>query len=151
MLSTFKRALLLLTPLSVLAAAPQVGHAEVADTREAVVYKSPSCGCCAGWISYLQRHGIKVIPHNVEDMDEVKDRMAVPVSLRSCHTATIGGYVVEGHVPMASIDRMLTERPAITGVAAPGMPSGSPGMNGPKEPNPIYSFGNQGSRLFEKQ
>lgn len=115
---------------------------------EAVVYKSPTCGCCKGWATYLQRNGYKVTVIDRDDMDKVKDGMGVPEELRSCHTAKIDGYVVEGHVPLEAIDKLLAEKPKATGIAAPGMPSGSPGMDGPKAPNPVYTFGGAAPRLL---
>lgn len=119
-----------------------------AAAREAVVYKSPTCGCCKGWATYLQRNGYKVTVIDRDDMDKVKDGMGVPEELRSCHTAKIDGYVIEGHVPLKAIDKLLAEKPKATGIAAPGMPSGSPGMDGPKAPNPVYTFGGNAPRLL---
>lgn len=114
--------------------------------REAVVYKSESCGCCTGWVAYLEQNGYQVTVHNTDDMDAVKDRMGVPDEVRSCHTARIAGYVVEGHVPVEAIDKLLASKAKVTGIASPGMPSGSPGMSGPKEANVIVSFGSGSSR-----
>jgi hypothetical protein len=123
--------------------------AKAADApRQAVVYKESSCGCCSGWVEYLEQHGWRVTVHDVDDLDAVKDRMGVPDQVRSCHTAKIGGYVIEGHVPIEAIDRLFREKRKITGIAAPGMPQGSPGMSGRKEPNPIYTFGGGPSRLL---
>lgn len=119
-----------------------------AVAREAVVYKSPTCGCCKGWAAYLQRNGYKVTVIDRDDMDQVKNDMGVPEEMRSCHTAKIDGYVVEGHVPLEAIDKLLAEKPRAMGIAAPGMPSGSPGMDGPKVPNPVYTFGETGMRLL---
>jgi hypothetical protein len=95
-----------------------------------VVYKSPTCGCCDGWIEYLQGAGFRVIARDTTDVGAVKRRLGVLPSLESCHTATVAGYVVEGHVPSDAIERLLEERPAIVGIAVPGMPAGSPGMEG---------------------
>lgn len=119
-----------------------------AVAREAVVYKSPTCGCCKGWATYLQRNGYQVTVIDREDMDTIKDGLGVPDGMRSCHTAKIDGYVIEGHVPVEAIDKLLSERPKAKGIAAPGMPMGSPGMDGPKEPNPIYTFGGTSKKLF---
>ena len=100
-----------------------------ATARPAVtVYKSPSCGCCTKWVEHLQAHGYTVITRDTDDMTTVKDANGVPDRLQSCHTALVGGYVIEGHVPAATIDRLLRERPRIAGLAVPGMPAGSPGM-----------------------
>lgn len=118
--------------------------------QEAVVYKNPQCGCCKGWATYLQRNGYKVTVIDVEDMEAMKRRLQVPDNLHSCHTAMIDGYVVEGHVPVEAIDKLLTKRPSFTGIASPGMPSGSPGMDGPKEENVVKAFGPGGIRVFGK-
>lgn len=112
-----------------------------AEPRHAVVHKSPSCGCCGGWIAYLEQHGWQVTVKDTDAMDEVKARLGVPAEAHSCHTAEIAGYVVEGHVPVEAIDKLLAERPKVTGIASPGMPQGSPGMSGPKEPNVVVTFG----------
>jgi hypothetical protein len=117
----------------------------LAGDRDVTMWKSPQCGCCKGWGVYLQRHGYNVTMIDIDDVDAVKDRLGVPPAVRSCHTAKVGNYVVEGHVPVEAIDKLLAEKPKVTGIASPGMPSGSPGMNGPKEPNPISSF--TGSRI----
>lgn len=119
-----------------------------ATAREAVVYKNPQCGCCKGWATYLQRNGYRVTVIDTDDMEGVKHRLQVPDSLHSCHTATIDGYVVEGHVPVEAIDKLLTRRPDFIGIASPGMPSGSPGMDGPKVDNVVKAFGTAGIRPF---
>ena len=98
------------------------------------VYASPSCECCKRWINHLIEHGFDPRIHHTEEMPAIKDRLGVPRAQRSCHTATVNGYFVEGHVPAADIQRLVDEKPAIKGLAVPGMPIGSPGM----EP----SFGN---------
>lgn len=121
-----------------------------AADKEATVWKSPTCGCCKGWATYLQRNGYKVTVIDVDNIDLIKRGLGVPGPMQSCHTAKIGGYVVEGHVPVEAIDKLLIERPKVTGIASPGMPSGSPGMDGPKEDNIVQSFGPNGSRVFGK-
>ena len=98
------------------------------------VYKSPRCGCCGKWVNHLRKNGFEVVVKNRDDMNAVKRRLHIPGSLRSCHTATIGDYVIEGHVPAKSIRRMLDEKMPIRGLAVPRMPMGSPGMEGP---NPV--------------
>ena len=111
-------------------------HAE-----EIIVYKSETCGCCNKWVDHLREHGFKVITHNREDMSSVKQSHGVDFKLRSCHTAVVNDYVVEGHVPADDIKRLLEERPKITGLAAPGMPAGSPGMEGRyKDPYDVLAF-----------
>jgi hypothetical protein len=95
---------------------------------EVTVYKSPSCGCCKKWIEHLQAAGFRVTAHDTSDLSDVRTHAGVPRGLTACHTALVEGYAVEGHVPADVIRRLLTEHPAITGVAVPGMPAGSPGM-----------------------
>jgi len=95
---------------------------------EVTVYKSPTCGCCKEWIKHLQANGFSVTAHDVTDVARYKTANGVPVTLGSCHTATVGGYVIEGHVPAADVKRLLKERPPVRGLAVPGMPIGSPGM-----------------------
>jgi hypothetical protein len=93
------------------------------------VYKDPSCGCCTKWIEHLRASGLQPIVHDRTDMDTLKDGLGVPATLRSCHTAVAGKYVVEGHVPAADIKRLIKAAPkGIIGIAVPGMPAGSPGM-----------------------
>ncbi len=98
-----------------------------------VVYKSPTCGCCADWITHMKESGFKVTVHNSPDVSAIKNEWGVPGDMRSCHTAKIGGYVVEGHVPADLVKKMLKERPQAKGLAVPGMPMGSPGMEGPRK------------------
>lgn len=95
---------------------------------EIVIYKSPTCGCCKKWASYLQDNGFKVTQVDTQSMRAVKTKMGVPQAMASCHTAIVDGYVVEGHVPVKEIRRMLEQKPAIKGITVPGMPIGSPGM-----------------------
>lgn len=99
-------------------------------TADAVieVYKNPQCGCCGAWVSHLRARGFTVNVREVADTATIRERYRVPAALGSCHTATVDGYVVEGHVPAADIRRLLNEKPAIAGLAVPGMPAGSPGM-----------------------
>lgn len=96
------------------------------------VYKSPTCGCCSKWVRHLQDNGFDVNAINRNDMNRVKSAAGIPRQLASCHTAVVGGYVIEGHVPAADIRRLLKEQPAVAGLTAPGMPMGSPGMEGPR-------------------
>ena len=92
------------------------------------VYKSPTCGCCSKWVDHLRSHGFQVRVTDTETIDQLKTKHGVPRQVRSCHTALVGGYVVEGHVPAADVQRLLKERPSIAGIGVPGMPIGSPGM-----------------------
>ncbi len=94
------------------------------------VWKDPNCGCCRDWIAYLEREGFTVVAHDTGNT-AVRRRLGLPSKYGSCHTATVGGYVVEGHVPVADIRRLLSTRPDAIGIAVPGMPVGSPGMDGP--------------------
>src|SRR5215213_8442102 len=112
------------------------------------VYRSPTCGCCAKWVDHVKAAGFSPTVHQVEDVSPVKARGGVPADLQSCHTALIGGYVIEGHVPADVIQRLLTERPKIAGLAVPGMPVGSPGMEqGPrKDPYEVIAFTKDGKR-----
>tara|TARA_B100000614_G_scaffold40850_1_gene33668 strand:- start:73 stop:555 length:483 start_codon:yes stop_codon:yes gene_type:complete len=98
----------------------------------ATVYKSPTCGCCGVYASYMKKEGYDVDTKNVQDMSVIKQELGVPYELESCHTMEIGGYVVEGHIPEKAIQKLLAEKPDIKGIGMPGMPSGSPGMPGPK-------------------
>jgi hypothetical protein len=95
------------------------------------VFKTPTCGCCANWVKHLQDNGFATRVTDMDDLGPIKAKHGVPGSAQSCHTATVDGYVVEGHVPAADVRRMLKERPAIAGIAVPGMPIGSPGMEVP--------------------
>jgi hypothetical protein len=110
-----------------------------------LVYKTPTCGCCNGWIEHLQAAGFTVDARDVRDIMTVKQDGGVPVSMSSCHTAIVDGYVVEGHVPAEQVKRLLAERPEVAGIAVPGMPVGSPGMEGPNaQPYEVLSFTHDG-------
>lgn len=112
--------------ISLLFAALFAPAAMAASTLD--VYSDPSCGCCGAWVQYMRAQGYAVTVHQDQPMAAVKARLGVPPDAMSCHTAVIGGYVIEGHVPVADIRRLLAERPNARGLAAPGMPVGSPGM-----------------------
>lgn len=137
--------------LLVLAATPlMVGAASCSKPAEAsgpeiTVYKTPTCGCCSDWVDHLRAEGFRVTTHDLASLTEIKHEHGVPDELASCHTAVVDGYAVEGHVPADVIRRLLAERPEVTGIAVPGMPMGSPGMEGPyKEPYEVYSFDENG-------
>jgi len=99
------------------------------------VFKSPTCGCCAKWVEYMQANGFTAAVTNMPDVSPVKIQNGLPPKLTSCHTTLVGGYVIEGHVPVEDVRRLLKEKPAgIAGLAAPGMPAGSPGMDVPNSP-----------------
>lgn len=97
------------------------------------VHKSPTCGCCAAWVEHLRAGGYPAIVQDLDDLTPIKRKLGVPRALHSCHTAVVEGYVIEGHVPADLIDRLLRERPAVVGLAVPGMPVGSPGMEVPAQ------------------
>lgn len=112
------------------------------------VHKSPYCGCCTQWVEHLRAHGFEVRVVDTADMTPVKRRVGVPAGKVSCHTAEVGGYFVEGHVPAGDVRRLLTERPEIRGLVLAGMPPGSPGMETPDGSVPPYvveQVGNDGS------
>jgi hypothetical protein len=96
------------------------------------VYKSSTCGCCGKWVQHLRTSGFAVNAHDIPDVDGFRARVGVPAALASCHTALVGGYVVEGHVPAADIRKLFDERPKALGLAVPGMPMGAPGMDSPQ-------------------
>jgi hypothetical protein len=111
------------------------------NAADIVVYKSPTCGCCKAWVNHLEQNGFSVEVHNQLDMNPVKREMGVPGKLQSCHTAKVGGYVIEGHVPAGEIVRLLKEKPPVKGLTVPGMPMGSPGMEGPRsDPYEVLTF-----------
>jgi hypothetical protein len=126
-------------------AAP-LARARAAAARSLRVFKTPGCGCCEGWAEHLRANGFACEVTEHADLASVKDRLGVPESLRSCHTGTLEGYVVEGHVPAAALEQLLAERPAVVvGLAVLGMPMGSPGMPSPRpETYEVVAFGPDG-------
>jgi hypothetical protein len=122
------KSVLALAFAGMLAAIGGLARATPAAVPEIVVYKSPSCGCCKKWIEHLRAAGFLVTAHDTSDLAGVGTRYGVPQKLMACHTALVGGYVVEGHVPADVIQRLLKERPDLAGLAVPGMPAGAPGM-----------------------
>ena len=114
---------------------------EFSEKEKLVVYKSPTCGCCVGWGSYMKKNGFDVEDVNAEDLSSIKDEHQIPYNMQSCHTAVIGDYFVEGHMPIEAVNKLLEEKPDIDGIALPEMPAGSPGMPGVKrEEFIIYSL-----------
>jgi len=110
-----------------------------------VLHKSSTCGCCGVYGSYMKKLGYDVETHNTDDLESVKTDLGIPYELASCHTSEIGGYVVEGHIPEEIIAKLLEEKPNIKGIGMAGMPSGSPGMPGPKtEDFVIYEITHEG-------
>ena len=111
------------------------------------VHRSATCGCCKGWIEHLRETGFTVEDVVTDNVNPIKQQHGLPPSMASCHTALIDGYVIEGHVPADDIKRLLTERPAIAGLAVPGMPTGGPGMEygDRKDPFAVIAFDRQGN------
>jgi hypothetical protein len=139
--------------LALLGAAPLVlGLPAGAEAPpEVIVHRDPSCGCCGAWVEHLKRAGFPVKVAEARNLDAVKKRLGVPADLISCHTAEVAGYVVEGHVPAGAIQRLLAQKPLATGLAVPGMPVGSPGMEGePPDTYEVVLFGPQGRRTFAR-
>ncbi|HYG84795.1 MAG TPA: DUF411 domain-containing protein [Azospirillum sp.] len=134
----------------VLAGSP-IFDATPAAAADVTVWKSPTCGCCGKWIEHLRAAGFSVAVHDNDEMHRIKVDKGVPESLQSCHTAVVGGYVVEGHVPASDIQRLLAEKPQVKGLSAPGMPQSSPGMDIHGEPYEVVSFGTDGaSRTYAR-
>lgn len=137
-----RRQLLALFPLVLLSA-----RAARAAAPVMAVVKDPTCGCCEQWVAHLKTNGIQTNVSESSDMDAVKDAKRIPKGARSCHTGTIDGYVIEGHVPAADVKRLLSERPNVLGLAVPGMPTGSPGMEsstGRVQPYDVLTFDKMG-------
>ena len=111
-------------------AAPLWARTPAADALAVEVWKDPSCGCCGDWIAHMQQNGFQVTTHDSGN-NAVRAKLGLPKPYASCHTALVGGYLVEGHVPAADVKRLLKEKPNALGLAVPGMPVGSPGMDGP--------------------
>lgn len=117
--------------LSVPVLALLASHA-VAGTPVVEVYKHPDCGCCGLWVEHLKQNGFAVKVSDVPDVGAMRKRLGMPEKFAACHTAKVGGYLVEGHVPAADVKRLLAEKPKALGIAVPSMPPGSPGMPSPK-------------------
>jgi hypothetical protein len=128
--------------LAAAATVPGLLAAQAAQAAPAmVVYKDPNCGCCKLWVDHVKAAGFAVSVRDSSDVASVKKRQGVPARLYSCHTAIVGGYVVEGHVPADLVQKLLKEKPKVVGLAVPGMPAGSPGMEqGSKEPYEVLTF-----------
>lgn len=120
-----------------------------AESGEVTVYKSASCGCCGGWVDHMRRNGFAVRVQEMDDVEPIKNFLHVNEDLRSCHTAILDGYVIEGHVTLAAIRKLLVERPKVRGIALPGMPEGSPGMSGTQsEPFVTYTISDSEPTIF---
>jgi hypothetical protein len=130
MRSRFAKALHTAASAAMLAGLLLSGTGSAAFASDVVeVWKSRTCGCCAGWVKHMEASGFEVKTHDVEDVDPVKRANGVPEPLHSCHTATVGGYVIEGHVPADDVKRLISERPKARGLSVPGMPTDAPGMD----------------------
>lgn len=118
-----------------------LSHAHAGEDLNMTVFKSPWCGCCEAWAEAMESLGYSVAISNLEDLTAIKKQAGVPAALEGCHTATLGGYILEGHVPAGAIEKLMSERPAIRGIAVPGMPQGSLGMgNDPEAVYAVYAF-----------
>ena len=118
------------------------------------VFKDPTCGCCSVWVEHLRRSGFAPASTNVTDLAALKDKHRIPAGVRSCHTALVGGFVIEGHVPAAEVHRLIKEKPpGVVGLAVAGMPVGSPGMEGPNpRPYNVLAFDKHGrTTVFSTQ
>jgi hypothetical protein len=125
------------------------GPLSAADDPVITVHKDPTCGCCSGWVAHLQKSGFDTNVLETRDLVAVKARLGVPDDLAACHTAEVSGYVIEGHVPAAALKRFLAEKPEAAGLAVPGMPVGSPGMEGgTPERYDVVLFGPNGRRTY---
>ena len=118
-----------------------------------VINKDPNCGCCSGWAEHIRRGGFETRINETADLGSIKAKLSIPSELASCHTAEIDGYVIEGHVPAGAIRRLLAERPTAIGLAVPGMPVGSPGMEVPGSPDETYDvllFDRSGQKVYAR-
>lgn len=127
-------------------------RARAAEAIPVTLYKNPSCTCCEGYAQYLDQNGFKVDVRPTNDLAEISRKAGIPADLEGCHTSFIGSYVVDGHVPVNTIRKLLDEKPAIVGITLPGMPPGSPGMVGEKTgPLTVYAISRDGTppRVFD--
>lgn len=137
--------------LALAALAVGMARRNAATAPRMTVNKDPNCGCCSGWVKHVRRAGFDPLVNEVGDLTPLKSRLSIPPSLASCHTAQVDGYVIEGHVPASVIQRLLSERPEAAGLAVPGMPVGSPGMEVPGSPEETYDvllFGAAGQKVY---
>ncbi len=122
-------------------------------TKEMTVYRSPSCGCCGVWVEHAEKHGFKVKDIKTEEIEAIKQKYNVPPQLAACHTTIIDGYALEGHIPADDIKRFLKEKPKLAGLAVPGMPLGTPGMEAGdrKQPFQVLAFNDKGIVVVFKE
>lgn len=111
---------------------------------QVTVFKSPSCQCCAKWIARMRDYGFAIMQHDMDDVVAIKRKLGIPIALHSCHTSTVEGYSIEGHVPPDLVERVIRERPGIAGLAVPGMPQSAPGMDQGHEAFQVLSFTKNG-------
>jgi hypothetical protein len=136
------------------ASAEVLGASQTVPTGTPIeIWKTPTCGCCKLWVDHMRAAGFRPTVHDLNDVSPIKRKRGVPSSLESCHTAVVGGYTVEGHVPADVVRQALKQRPKIAGLAVPGMPMGSPGMEGPrKDPYNVVAFEQNGrTSVFAKR
>ena len=147
-----RKIILGLSGLSVAAAAAVTAvmlSAGPAPAQEATLYKNPQCGCCENYASYLRENGFEVTVKPTHDLGAINREAGLPENFEGCHTVFIDDYVVSGHVPVGTVQKLLAERPAIKGITLPGMPMGSPGMGGAKtEPFTVYGFGDGAPKVY---
>jgi hypothetical protein len=136
--------------MSLLSAAAFVPQRASAAWPPITVHKDPNCDCCSGWVVHLDRYGFQVKAIETAALDRLKAELGIPIELAACHTAEVGGYLIEGHVPAAAIERLLADRPKARGLAVPGMPSGSPGMSGDLDEYEVILFGANERRIYGK-
>jgi hypothetical protein len=142
-----RRALTAITLAIALAMRAGPGFAD--ELKKATLYKNPQCGCCAEYAKYLGQNGFDVQVEETFDLPSIKREHAVPAALEGCHTTLVDGYVIEGHVPVDIIQRLLREKPAIKGISLPGMPLGSPGMGGEKRaPLTVYEISDTPNKVY---
>jgi hypothetical protein len=143
----------ILTGLAAFTGAVPIRHAAAESLPQMKVHRDPSCGCCGAWVDHVRQAGFPIDVIETPELNRVKVRLGVPQELAACHTAEVGGYVIEGHVPAGAIKRLLTEKPRAKGLAVPGMPVGSPGMEvegTAPEPFEVVLFGPAGQRPFAR-
>ena len=141
-----RRSFIAAVPFAFVACSRAAGSGTADALPELVVYKTPTCGCCTAWVDHVRTAGFRVRTIEMDDTAPVAAQYGVPAQLRSCHTAIVEGYAVEGHVPANDIRRLLADRPPIAGIAVPGMPVGSPGMEmgNRRDPFTVVAFTNDG-------
>jgi len=143
-----RRTFCLALMFSAVAPLPAVAAPTKTPPVKAKLFKNPQCGCCEGYAAYLRQNGFEVDVNATHDLTDISRKAGVPEDVQGCHTMFVGDYVVDGHVPVRFIRKLLSERPAIAGITLPGMPEGSPGMTGTKhEPFVVYAFTKDGKPL----